>query len=91
MDENFKFIMQRLTNVEEELKELREVTWPVCQKILDRGNELNNIENKIFFFKDLDPDECKKLLKLKNKLMHPWGGGLVSQEYRSIYSGKSAS
>ena len=59
--------MHRLTNVEEELKELREVTWPVCQKILDKGNELNNIENKQNFFRDLDPDECKKLLKLKNE------------------------
>lgn len=91
MDENIKFILKRLTDVEEELRELREITWPVCQMLLDKKNQMNNIEEKKYFFSHLDPDECKKLLRLKNKLMHPWGGGRVEQEYRSIYSERSAS
>ena len=62
-----KHVLRRLDNLECELRELREVTWPVCQGTLDTrsGGIFKNIKNKIRFFKFLDIDEMRKLLKAK--------------------------
>jgi hypothetical protein len=43
MDEFQKHVFERLDNLEGELKELRDVAWPVCQAKLDDRNPLNNI------------------------------------------------
>ena len=69
MDEFQKHVLERLTNVEAELKELREVTWPVCQAQLDAGNNLKNIFQKRRLLKWLDPDEVAKLLRIKGVIM----------------------
>jgi hypothetical protein len=65
MEEFHKHVLERLTNVEAELRELREVTWPVCQAQLDNGNNLNNILKKKSLLRWLDVDEIKRLLMFK--------------------------
>jgi hypothetical protein len=69
MDEFQKHVFERLTNVESELRELRDVTWPVCQARLDGQNSMNNIFQKKTLLRWLDPDEIRKLLWSKGRLM----------------------
>lgn len=69
MDEFHKHVLERLTNVEAELKELREATWPVCQAQLDGKNNLKNIFQKRRLLKWLDVDEVAKLLRIKGVIM----------------------
>lgn len=59
-------ILPRLTEVECQLKDLRAVTWPVCQHIHEKS-PLEQIEKKKKFFYHLDDDDAKHLLKLKHK------------------------
>jgi len=83
MDEFHKHVLERLTNVEAELKELREVTWPVCQARLDSGNNLQNISQKKSLLRWLDPEEIKGLLRRKGLLMN-LTRDLVSCELQAI-------
>jgi hypothetical protein len=69
MDEFQKHVLERLTNVEAELRELRDVTWPVCQAKLDGQNSMNNIFQKKTLLRWLDVDEIRKLLWSKGRLM----------------------
>ena len=69
MEEFQKHVLERLTNVEEELKELREVTWPVCQAQLDEKNNLKNIFQKRKLLRWLDLEEVTRLLRLKGFMM----------------------
>ena len=69
MTEFQKHVLERLTNVEAELRELRDVTWPVCQAKLDGQNSMNNIFQKKTLLRWLDPDEIRKLLWAKGRLM----------------------
>jgi hypothetical protein len=69
MDPNWKFVFQRLDNLEAELSELREVTWPVCQGIRDQLSQMKNIPEKRRFFKFLDIDVVRRLLQLKGEYM----------------------
>ena len=83
MDENTKFIFKRLDNLEAELSELREATWPVCQGILDENNPYKNIKEKRRFFKFLDTDVVKRLLRLKGLFMGKFPG-LDAEELRQV-------
>ena len=66
MDEFHKHILTRLDNLEGEVRELREVTWPVCQGIVDKQTGLfKNYREKRRFFKFLDVDEIRRLLRAK--------------------------
>ncbi len=70
MDENWKHVFSRLDNLEAELAELREVTWPVCQGMVDKQTgPFQNMKEKRRFFKFLDLDEIRKLLRSKAKFM----------------------
>lgn len=69
MDEFQRHVLKRLTDVEEELRELREVTWPVCQAKLDENNNLKNINQKRSLLRWLDRDEVARLLRLKGRIM----------------------
>ena len=69
MDENSRFIFQRLDNLEAELSELREATWPVCQGLKDQRSQLCNIKDKRRFFRFLDRDIVRRLLRLKGEFM----------------------
>jgi hypothetical protein len=69
MDEFQKHVLHRLDNLEGELRELRDVTWPVCQAKLDGQNSMNNIFQKKTLLRWLDVDEIRKLLWSKGRLM----------------------
>ena len=70
MEDVYKHIFRRLDNLEAELAELREATWPVCQGIVDeRTGQFDNIRSKRRFFKFLDVDEIRRLLRLKCTFM----------------------
>ena len=64
--ENWRFVFQRLDNLETELSELREVTWPVCQGIREQRGRAS-LEEKRRFFKFLDFDIVRKLVKMKGE------------------------
>lgn len=69
MDENWRFVFQRLDNLEAELSELREATWPVCQGLKDQRSQMQNVPDKRRFFKFLDKDIVRRLLRLKGEFM----------------------
>jgi hypothetical protein len=77
-------VLKRLTDLEEEVRLLREVCWPVCQALTE-PNQLANIQHKrTFLLKGgaRHMDEVKMLLKKKSKMYHSLGkqGGLLSEE-----------
>lgn len=57
-------ILPRLTQLEEEVRVLREVTWPVCQAL----REKSQLADKNEFMRLLDDEEVVKLLKMKNDI-----------------------
>lgn len=59
-------LLPRLTNLEEQVRLLRKVTWPVCQSIKEKS-QLLDIESKREFLSTLDQEESNLLLKLKSK------------------------
>jgi len=70
MEDVYKHIFRRLDNLEAELAELREVTWPVCQGLVDQQTgQFDNIRAKRRFFKFLDIEEIRSLLRLKCRFM----------------------
>lgn len=69
-------ILPRLCDLEEEVRLLRKVTWPICQGIREQ-TQLNDIKCKREFLQNLDPDEVSMLLKLKSK-------GLLIEEYHKL-------
>jgi hypothetical protein len=69
MDEFHKHVLERLGNLENELRELRIVTWPVCQAKLDDKNPLNNIREKRTLLRWLHVSDVKDLLRRKGVLM----------------------
>jgi len=65
-----RHVFERLTEVEEGLSELRGVTWPVCQGIIDKDTgPFQNMKDKRRFFRFLDLEEIKRLLKRKARFM----------------------
>ena len=64
-----KHVYKRLDNLEAELSELREATWPVCQGIKDQESQFQNIKEKRRFFRFLDIDVIQRLLRLKGEFM----------------------
>ncbi len=57
-------ILPRLTQLEEEVRLLREVTWPVCQAL----REKSQLADKNEFMRLLDDEEVLKLLKIKQEI-----------------------
>jgi len=57
-------ILPRLTKLEIEVRELRRVTWPVCQSLREKS-QLTDIQNKKRFLEILDDDEVILLLNEK--------------------------
>lgn len=84
MDEFHKHIFTRLDSLEGEVRELREVTWPVCQGIIDKQTGIfKNHKDKQRFFKFLDIDEIRKLLRSKAIFMGMCPS-LVVEELRQV-------
>jgi hypothetical protein len=70
MDSFHKHILTRLDNLEAELSELRTVTWPVCQGIIDeKTGPLDNIPQKRRFFRFIHLDDIRNLLRTKARFM----------------------
>mgnify|MGYP006271700557 CR=1 FL=1 len=69
MDEFNRHLLERLTEVEEGLRELREVTWPVCQGLLDKNGPFSNRQQKRKFFRFLERGEARALTRLKEIFM----------------------
>jgi len=59
-------ILPEILKTQEELKTLREVTWPVCQSLQEKS-QISNISEKIKFLNDLSHPEIINLLKKKNE------------------------
>lgn len=57
-------ILPRMTQLEEEVRELRLVTWPVCQSLRETS-QLTDTRNKKRFLCLLDEDEVQLLLHEK--------------------------
>ena len=57
-------VLPRLDRMEDEIRELRRVTWPVCQSLREKS-QLSDIQNKKRFLEMLNEDEIKLLLKEK--------------------------
>ena len=57
-------ILPRLTQLEEEVRELRLVTWPICQSLRETS-QLTDTRNKKRFLCMLDMDEIELLLREK--------------------------
>jgi len=57
-------VLPRLDCLEEEMRELRRVTWPVCQSLREKS-QLTDTQNKKRFLMILDEDEVCMLLKEK--------------------------
>ena len=70
-------ILPRLTDLEEEVRLLRKVTWPVCQGLREM-NQLDDIKAKREFLRDLDSSEIRMLLRRKST------ASLVEEEFDSI-------
>jgi len=70
-------ILPRLTDLEQEVRLLRKVTWPVCQGLRESG-QLDDIRAKREFLGDLDPDEIRMLLRRKST------GSLLREEFDRI-------
>jgi hypothetical protein len=84
MNDFERHVFRRLDNLEAELNELREVTWPVCQGMLDtRAGTFAYMKDKRRFFKFLHVDDIRKLLRRK-----AWFTGtsqdLVGEELRQV-------
>ena len=60
-------ILPRLTQLEEEVRVLREVTWPVCQSLREQ-TQISDIQKKKEVLLMLDPEEAQKLLNIKSKI-----------------------
>jgi len=60
-------ILPRLASLENEMLELRRITWPVCQSLRE-DSQLRDVPSKTRFFSGLDEAEAKMLLLEKAKL-----------------------
>lgn len=70
-------VLVRLSDLEEEVRMLRRITWPICQSIKEGHNQLADIKCKREFLKNLDQEEIDYLLRYKSK-------GLLSEEIQLI-------
>ena len=62
-------LIPRITNLECDLRDLRKITWPVCQS-LKENSQLTDIDSKRLFLECLDDQEVKDLLKEKAEFSH---------------------
>jgi hypothetical protein len=64
-------ILPRLDNLDAEITDLRDVTWPVCQGQRDTaaGGPFANLNAKSYFLKFLHIDDIRRLLRRKAAVM----------------------
>ena len=79
-----RHVFRRLDNLEAELSELREVTWPVAQGLIEeRSGSFQAMKDKRRFFKFIHVDDIMKLLKSKARFMRN-SQDLVYEELRQV-------
>jgi hypothetical protein len=78
-----KVLLPRIRQLEEEVASLRKHTWPYVQARKEY-HELDDMETKIDFCKNLDDNTIKELLQIKSKLR--LGSNLQYREYDMIIS-----
>ena len=79
-----RHVFRRLDNLEAELSELREVTWPVCQGLIEeRSGSFQTMNAKRRFFKFLHVDDILRLLKAKARFKGN-SQDLVYEELRQV-------
>lgn len=79
-----RHVLERLTEVEEGLRELRGVAWPICQGLVDnKTGPFSTMKDKRRFFRFMDLDEIKALLKSKAKFMGMYQDS-VAEELRQV-------
>jgi hypothetical protein len=79
-----RHVFRRLDNLEAELNELRGVTWPVCQGLIEeRSGSFQAMKDKRRFFKFIHVDDIMKLLKSKARFMQN-SQDLVYEELRQV-------
>lgn len=71
-------VLPRLTDLEEEVRLLRKVTWPVCQSLRE-VSQLDDLSNKREFLFHLTEEEAKSLLIAKAKLQGKYSSPSYSQ------------
>jgi hypothetical protein len=74
-------LLPRIRQLEEEVATLRRHTWPYVQAHKET-HQLDDMEAKRDFFKNLDDETMKELLRLKTKLSR--NPGLQGREYDVI-------
>jgi hypothetical protein len=79
MDSFHKHILERLDNIEAGLNELREVTWPVCQGILDKSGPFENKQEKRKFFSFMHIEDIMNLLRRKARFTGTSPSSAVSE------------
>ncbi len=79
-----RHVFRRLDNLEAELNDLRDVTWPVCQGLIEeRSGSFRIIDAKRRFFKFMHIDDIMKLLRAKARFMRN-SQDLVYEELRQV-------
>ena len=89
MSEEFlrEVILPRLDSLENEVKFLRDFTWPVCQHYIEKHNLPGTLESKKKFLSHLYRDEALELLKRKS-LLTASDQVLFDKELREICSAR---
>ena len=79
-----RHVFRRLDNLEAELHELREVTWPVAQGLIEeRSGGFQVLKDKRRFFRFLHVEDIMKLLKAKARFRQT-SQDLVYEELRQV-------
>ena len=60
-------LIPRIHQLEDEIKLLRAITWPVCQSLTE-NSQVSDVHNKRLFLNNLDEREIRKLLILKDEI-----------------------
>jgi hypothetical protein len=76
-----KVLIPRIRQLEDEIASLRRHTWPYIQSQKEM-NQLEDIQAKMDFFKNLEDDTVLELLRLKARLSR--NPGLQGREYDII-------
>ena len=76
-----KVLLPRIRQLEEELKSLRKHTWPYVQSQKEQ-NQIDDIETKRDFIKNLDDDTIKELLNIK--AIYSGSSNLQKTEYNLL-------
>jgi len=78
-----KVLLPRIRQLEEEVATLRKHTWPYVQ-VNKENHQLDDMDAKIDFLKNLDDETILELLRLKARLTI--NSGLQGREYDVIMS-----